>query len=227
MELIGLPPCNARCCKPEGTYAVTMSIHDDQESCGSTENRDHLRQNVHSGRARPTTKLRGAVGALSLLWVLTGCPMDDMGELEDMDGARGESDTTADEWDTESEDDEWDTESEEDESDTESESDSEGESGEDEGSGYEDCDPMLEEQACSQQEVCLNEGMLAEGAVCALPCATVDDCPPAPASGEAPVMCLDLTANGVGECILGCGEGQACPEGMGCVQGFLCMWPAP
>jgi hypothetical protein len=40
------------------------------------------------------------------------------------------------------------------------------------------------------------------------------------------VVCVDVTGEGINECILFCGMGQTCPTGMQCELGLACAWPA-
>jgi hypothetical protein len=62
-------------------------------------------------------------------------------------------------------------------------------------------------------------------AVCAQACDVEGDCA-APTSGDAPVLCTDVTEDEQTECILDCSAGQTCPDGMACdPDGFgVCVW---
>ena len=102
------------------------------------------------------------------------------------------------------------------------------------GSGTEpwgDCMNNPESVVCMPTEDCGCDNFLdacvpATGCVCYTPgCVTADDCPPAPATGDAPPACVDLDGNGSGECILDCFSGQTCPDGMACFIDAVCGWP--
>lgn len=56
---------------------------------------------------------------------------------------------------------------------------------------------------------------------CESPC----QCPPAPATGEAEVICEDITGDALTDCWLDCQGGQACPDDMFCFGGFICLFP--
>lgn len=90
--------------------------------------------------------------------------------------------------------------------------------------GFGDCTGGATD-ACLFDEVCLTEA--GGGAVCTLPdCGSAADCPqPPPAgSGNAPIACADINADGDDECVLRCNAGQTCPDGMFCFGGSVCMW---
>jgi hypothetical protein len=91
--------------------------------------------------------------------------------------------------------------------------------------GFGDC---IGGDPCLPEEVCLvDNGMAPTIGVCTdLDCAVPADCPSPPAGGTAPVMCSDVSGDGIGDCFLDCSAGQACPTGMDCFAGFLCAWPA-
>ncbi len=57
-------------------------------------------------------------------------------------------------------------------------------------------------------------------------CNNIGDCPLSPPGGTAVVQCIDVTGEGVDECVLFCGPGLVCPPGMICALGFACAWPA-
>lgn len=63
------------------------------------------------------------------------------------------------------------------------------------------------------------------GVCLASDCEQACQCPPAPATGEAAVICEDVTGDMVGDCWLDCQSGEACPDGMICFGGFICLWP--
>jgi hypothetical protein len=56
-------------------------------------------------------------------------------------------------------------------------------------------------------------------------CIDACGCPPAPATGDAPVVCEDLTGDMLPECWLDCSGGDACPDGMFCYIDQVCLWP--
>ncbi len=62
--------------------------------------------------------------------------------------------------------------------------------------------------------------------VCAFTgCITDCDCPAAPATGDAPVVCAPIVADSdENACFLDCSAGQTCPDGMQCFMDFICMW---
>jgi len=68
--------------------------------------------------------------------------------------------------------------------------------------------------------------------VCSMPgCSTVNDCPAAPPTGDAPVACADIINDPATLfCVIDCSGGQTCPDGMFCHQSLpipmdLCGWP--
>ena len=73
--------------------------------------------------------------------------------------------------------------------------------------------------------------------LCEYPCVSDEQCP-APSSGNARASCMrhpefnPLTDGG--SCMLGCGNGEACPDGFVCIEPGLAFgqsdgsdWPAP
>jgi hypothetical protein len=64
-----------------------------------------------------------------------------------------------------------------------------------------------------------------DGGVCSIPCADVMECEPGPATGNATIMCEDVTMDMMSECWLGCTMDETCPDGMECFGGFVCIWP--
>lgn len=52
-------------------------------------------------------------------------------------------------------------------------------------------------------------------------------CPEPPATGDAPVVCADVTNDMVNDCYLSCENDETCPSGMSCFGGFVCVWPIP
>jgi hypothetical protein len=62
--------------------------------------------------------------------------------------------------------------------------------------------------------------------VCAFEgCITDCDCPAAPVTGDAPVVCGPIVAESdENACFLDCSAGQTCPDGMQCFSDFICMW---
>ncbi|MEM7151916.1 MAG: hypothetical protein AAF799_03695 [Myxococcota bacterium] len=76
--------------------------------------------------------------------------------------------------------------------------------------------------------LCLSENPVQpEFAVCAaMGCNDACDCPLAPPTTEANVVCEDITGKGQGTCFLECSSGQTCPPGMTCAFDFICMYEA-
>ncbi|MEX1367680.1 MAG: hypothetical protein AB1Z98_31415 [Nannocystaceae bacterium] len=96
--------------------------------------------------------------------------------------------------------------------------------------GFGDCLSSPPGVACLPQEQCITDlAVPPTQGVCTDPlCTSVADCPLAPPGGTAPVQCIDVTGEGINECILFCGlPGSSCPPGMICALGIACAWPAP
>jgi hypothetical protein len=91
--------------------------------------------------------------------------------------------------------------------------------------GYGNCVGFPEADTCTAEEICATDGG-PNGACVELDCANVAACGPAPATGTAPVACVDVTGDGTGDCILDCSAGQTCPDGMTCFFDALCLWSA-
>lgn len=92
--------------------------------------------------------------------------------------------------------------------------------------------PALPPYGDCQNEVgeCEN-GLCLQGpdfAVCGENCMDASDCAAPPNSGHAPVTCMDVTADGLAECMLDCSGGQSCPDGMVCdpLDIGICVWLA-
>jgi hypothetical protein len=60
---------------------------------------------------------------------------------------------------------------------------------------------------------------------CTIGCTDATECMPAPATGEAVPVCVDVTGDGATECVLQCQGGLACPDGMECFMDVACLWP--
>ena len=86
-----------------------------------------------------------------------------------------------------------------------------------------DCVNAEPGMACAQPGFCLNDGMMQAG-VCVDPCEDANDCPAAPATGDAPVQCADVTGDMNNECILSCANGETCPDGMVCFAEAVCFF---
>lgn len=74
-----------------------------------------------------------------------------------------------------------------------------------------------------------NGGVCATGnassAVCLISgCEEACQCPAAPATGDAEVVCDDVTQDMVDDCWLDCGGGATCPDDMVCFGGFICLF---
>ena len=94
--------------------------------------------------------------------------------------------------------------------------------------GFGDCVNNPPGAVCLPNEQCITDlAMPPTQGVCAdVDCTDVAECPLAPPGGTAPVQCIDITGEGINECILFCGLGQTCPTGMICALGIACAWPA-
>jgi hypothetical protein len=96
--------------------------------------------------------------------------------------------------------------------------------------GFGDCLSAPPGVACLPQEQCITDlAVPPTQGVCTDPlCTTVADCPLAQPGGTAAVQCIDVTGEGINECIMFCGlPGLVCPPGMFCALGIACAWPAP
>jgi hypothetical protein len=100
------------------------------------------------------------------------------------------------------------------------------ESGEPVDPGFLDCLNDGEEAACIGTEACVYDIAAAPSVgVCAgMDCASVEDCPDAPAGGDAMPACMDIANPEGNECILDCSGGETCPTGMICFASLLCVW---
>jgi hypothetical protein len=92
--------------------------------------------------------------------------------------------------------------------------------------GFADCINGGEE-VCEDGEICLAAVVPVPVGVCAYnPCADAAGCPDAPATGDAPVACLDVTMTGTPYCVLDCANGETCPDGMACALD-VCVFEGP
>jgi hypothetical protein len=96
------------------------------------------------------------------------------------------------------------------------------------GTPYGDCINFAAEDACGPTQSCIVDNQEAPtAAVCGeIGCETEETCPPAPETGDAPVLCAPLiSGQGIKTCHLNCAGGQTCPDGMSCydVDG-ICVW---
>lgn len=92
--------------------------------------------------------------------------------------------------------------------------------------GYGDCLGTAG-AACQPGEECITAGVPVLVGVCAYDtCVDATGCPPAPATGDAVVACLDVTGTGSPNCVLDCSGGQTCPDGLACHFG-ICVAEAP
>jgi hypothetical protein len=94
--------------------------------------------------------------------------------------------------------------------------------------GFGDCVNNPPATACLATEQCITDlGMPPAVGVCTdVECMVAADCPLSPPGGTAPVACIDVTGEGINECVLSCVLGQTCPTGMQCELGLACAWPA-
>jgi hypothetical protein len=91
--------------------------------------------------------------------------------------------------------------------------------------GFNDCANFDEEQACVDGESCFVVEGEPNRAVCMASCTTADDCPAAPATGDAPVACADIDdAIDGNECHLDCSGDVDCPNGAECVDDTYCSY---
>lgn len=89
--------------------------------------------------------------------------------------------------------------------------------------GYGNCNDLEPAMACLETETCFTDDT---GSICSGTCTMPADCPPAPASGDAPVACADVGA-GAAQCYLDCSGGQTCPDGAVCVDNSYCHYEDP
>jgi hypothetical protein len=89
--------------------------------------------------------------------------------------------------------------------------------------GYGNCLDFPLAIACGPSESCFSN---AEIGVCGeFNCTGVADCPAAPPSGNAPVVCRDIGGTpSIDDCGLDCSGGQTCPTGMSCLGNGICYW---
>jgi len=83
--------------------------------------------------------------------------------------------------------------------------------------------------ACLPEEQCITDLAMppTQGVCTDVMCGDVGDCPLSPPGGTAPVQCVDITGEGINECVIFCGgPGLVCPPGMICALGIACAWPA-
>jgi hypothetical protein len=95
--------------------------------------------------------------------------------------------------------------------------------------GFGDCVNNPPAAVCLPGEQCITDLAVPPtvGVCTDVSCANVTQCPLAPPGGTAPVQCVDVTGEGINECILFCGlPGLLCPPGMVCQLGLACAWPA-
>jgi hypothetical protein len=80
----------------------------------------------------------------------------------------------------------------------------------------------------SENAVCVTDRPRHPSAgVCAVDaCESACDCPAPPPTGNAPVVCDEVTEGAGRQCHMDCAEGQICPEGMFCYGGYICAWPS-
>jgi hypothetical protein len=90
--------------------------------------------------------------------------------------------------------------------------------------GFGDCANFEEVDACLETEACiLDDTQDPDTSVCSAQCTAADECPLAPATGDAPVACGDI-GTGIDTCYLDCSAAQTCPDGMVCVADDHCMF---
>jgi hypothetical protein len=91
-----------------------------------------------------------------------------------------------------------------------------------------DADGMLSDAPCYGAS-CVSDGAADPTvAVCmSSGCEDVCQCPTAPGSGDAVLVCEDITGDLLGDCWLSCESGETCPDGMVCFGGIACLFPVP
>lgn len=89
--------------------------------------------------------------------------------------------------------------------------------------GFKQCDSPDD---CLPGEGCLNDDVDDPTvAVCFFEdCATADDCPAVPEGGDSEAFCVDVTGDGLDDCVIVCSS-SVCPTGMECFLDSLCVWP--
>ncbi|MEM9463619.1 MAG: choice-of-anchor J domain-containing protein [Myxococcota bacterium] len=79
---------------------------------------------------------------------------------------------------------------------------------------------------CPLGDTCVSRGEF--GFCSTVFCADDMDCAPAPPGGDAPVACLPVLQDGMGNpvnaCVIDCAMGQTCPDGMICGLDMFCAW---
>ncbi len=94
---------------------------------------------------------------------------------------------------------------------------------------YETClgaGDVVDLAGCNGASSCITAGDPVLGGVCSnSPCVDTCDCPPAPATGNAPITCDAITNGADNFCYLDCAAGQTCPNGMVCFGDLACIWP--
>lgn len=93
----------------------------------------------------------------------------------------------------------------------------------DEAIGFQQCDSPDD---CLPGEGCLNDNIDDPTvAVCFFEdCATADDCPAVPAGGDSEAFCVDVTEDGLDDCVIVCSS-SVCPTSMACFLDSICVWP--
>jgi len=106
---------------------------------------------------------------------------------------------------------------------TDSSSSSEGSTTGEDDIGFQQCDSP---EDCLPGEGCLNDTIENPTvAVCFFEgCVTDDDCPAIPAGGDSDAFCVDVTGDGVDDCVIVCSS-TVCPTGMECFSNSICVWP--
>ncbi len=96
--------------------------------------------------------------------------------------------------------------------------------------GFDDC-ATQPDNVCVTGETCTESVDKTTGTtqVCAATdCVDpVNDCPEAPETGDAPIVCQDIDGAGGDECVLDCSDGQTCPDGAVCTEAGFCSYEVP
>jgi hypothetical protein len=85
---------------------------------------------------------------------------------------------------------------------------------------------VIDTSGCGGIDSCVTGGDPVIAGVCSVtPCTDTCDCPEAPATGNAPIACDNITGGVEQFCYLDCSGGQTCPNGMTCFGALACVWP--
>jgi hypothetical protein len=84
---------------------------------------------------------------------------------------------------------------------------------------------MISDMPCGGATCTADNSLSPTAAVCTPSGCEMDcQCPAAPPTGDAPVVCEDVTGDGTNDCSLDCSNGETCPDGMLCYNDFICLF---